>query len=517
MSTSPTAPGTAPAARARRGGARWSWLAPLVVALVALGAWRPMLRIELFGWDTFPTILAARVRNLGELAGTFGEELMGGRFPLGSYYRPLTHLSFALDHALWGLDAFGYRLTDVLLVALGGALTCALALRVVGSSSLFGATLAGLVFALHPVHFEIVPVPPRRAEALAVAFTLAALCAVPRPGERREGLRRALLALACLAAVASKETGVLALVVSALLAAAWAGPGAARRARWAARAAWPAAVAVALLLAVRTWVLGGLGGSAHTTLAGGVSGAPQLVLRYAKLLLYPPAVQRDSAWALVVVALAAVLLPLAFALLVRGEERRGRGEGLALRDAARWLAAWLVALMLVIGTSGLNRAWYALPFLPLTAIALGLLAARSLEATWRGRARLGAAGVLAALGFAGVPWGSLALSSRPAEVRAASDAACDLLARFERAVREAPDGSTVELDAAPPAGSAVREGDRTSRVVVLPDYALEAYAELRLPDRKVRVVTQGRHPSANAAPAPDEVLVVLVPGELASE
>jgi hypothetical protein len=36
---------------------------------------------------------------------------MDGRFPGGHYYRPLVHLSFARDFAMWGLNAFGYHLT----------------------------------------------------------------------------------------------------------------------------------------------------------------------------------------------------------------------------------------------------------------------------------------------------------------------------------------------------------------------------------------------------------------------
>ena len=88
----------------------------LLVLWVAL-VWGWVLRSGLWGWDVYPLIAAGRIEGVGGLVGTFREELMDGRYPLGRYWRPLVHLSFGFDHALWGLDPRGYHLTDLALLA----------------------------------------------------------------------------------------------------------------------------------------------------------------------------------------------------------------------------------------------------------------------------------------------------------------------------------------------------------------------------------------------------------------
>ena len=104
--------------------------AGLALALVAaFFAHRFVLDLELMGWDTYPTIAASRVRDLGDLLGGFSEELMDGRYPGGHFYRPLTNLVFALDHALWGLRPFGYQLTNLVILLAGVVAVFVLARR----------------------------------------------------------------------------------------------------------------------------------------------------------------------------------------------------------------------------------------------------------------------------------------------------------------------------------------------------------------------------------------------------
>ncbi|NOT31486.1 MAG: hypothetical protein HOP15_13645, partial [Planctomycetes bacterium] len=138
----------------------------VAIALLAVFVWRFVLGLELLGWDSYPMIAAGRVRDLGEFFGTFGEKLMDGRFPHGDYYRPIAHLAFALDHALHGLEPWGYHLTDLLILAASAGLCCAFAARAFGG--LAGAAAAGLAWVLHPAHFEVVTAAPRRADALVV-------------------------------------------------------------------------------------------------------------------------------------------------------------------------------------------------------------------------------------------------------------------------------------------------------------------------------------------------------------
>ncbi len=97
-------------------------------------------------------------------------------------YRPLTTWSFAVDHATHGTHPFGYHLVNVAGHAAVSVLVTLLA-RTVGLS-LPTAALAGLLFAVHPVHTEVVANGVGRAEILAALFSLLALL-----GQRIAGRR----------------------------------------------------------------------------------------------------------------------------------------------------------------------------------------------------------------------------------------------------------------------------------------------------------------------------------------
>jgi len=135
-------------------------------------------------------------------------------------YRPLTAISYALDHQLYVMDAWGFHLTNTLLYALLVLLVARLAFRYSGSIEL--ALVAGLLFSLHPVHTEVVDSVSGRSELLALLFSVASLLcfltAVSRPTEDRvawsprphAGTTRVLAASVVFYAMAcmSKETGV---------------------------------------------------------------------------------------------------------------------------------------------------------------------------------------------------------------------------------------------------------------------------------------------------------------------
>src|SRR5512137_1075986 len=65
-------------------------------------------------WDDGPYILEnLLIRRLS------GETLVAAFTEFrANYWAPFTWISFAIDHALWGLDPFGFHLTNVLLHAL---------------------------------------------------------------------------------------------------------------------------------------------------------------------------------------------------------------------------------------------------------------------------------------------------------------------------------------------------------------------------------------------------------------
>ncbi|MBW2374148.1 MAG: hypothetical protein JRF70_16600, partial [Deltaproteobacteria bacterium] len=118
---------------------RSPWVQCAVLAVLILGVHSgiygiPYLYSEIVGIQT-----SSVVTDLG----TFRERMLT---PAGMLQRPLSVLSYALNHALHGDDVFGFHLVNVLVHVLNTFLVYLLARR------FFAAPLvAGLVFALHPL------------------------------------------------------------------------------------------------------------------------------------------------------------------------------------------------------------------------------------------------------------------------------------------------------------------------------------------------------------------------------
>ncbi len=488
----------------------WSWRTALwigaLVALLGGLVWSDVLELALAGWDTYPLIAASRVESLADAPRVLGAKLMDGRFPGGDYWRPLVHASFAFDYARGGLGARAYHWTDLIVVVAAGVATSWLALALLGRERRLWAALAGALLVAHPAFFELAPLPPRRADSLSLALTLFALTAVARARLRTSFVAAALAFLAACA----KETGVLCAVLAPTLIAVWSpAPGLAQRLRDGLRASWPTLLAMGVFLAARTAVLGGLGGGAKASVADAAGQLGRVAARYAQLLLAPTT---PEPWTSASVALA---FGAAAAALLAWRLARTSGElsnGLRARDLALWLGAWTLALAAITAAAGVYRAWYVAPFVaPLALLAAATCslpaALRSgpfvrVDVAQRRVASFAALGVLVAL------WGGgSARGVRWSEVRASSEAAHELCARFDALVTSAAPGDVVELDAAPPQEGASRHGVATRRPVTLREYSLEAYAQLAHPARKVRVVV-ARESAPTAAP--DEVVVVLV-------
>ncbi|MBM3987287.1 MAG: hypothetical protein FJ294_04955 [Planctomycetes bacterium] len=481
-------------------------LGTLLAALaLALFAWGTVFDLGLFGWDTYPLIDAGRFASWDEFAHSLSCELMDGRFPGGHYWRPLVHLSFGLDYALWGLDPFGYHLTDFLLLVLGTTLVVTLSRALLGEGRAGWAWFAGLVFVLHPVHFEVLSLPPRRADSMALCFTLLALVlALRRPGQRSVGV-----ALASLAAVASKETGALAPgLVFGFVALTASGPRS-ERALAGLKSAWLALALVGLFLAVRSQVVGGIGGGAQLEVPNAAA-MGSAGLRYAELVLapLPPGWMRRGDFG-VALGLAMVLV-LAIGLWRAQPTSVRERTAIEPRSAALAVGTWMLALVALTACSGVYRAWYALPLAAPLALFVALAAASRWLSGGGGSVRvLGAIFVLALL----QGWASDS-QTRWKEHEAASLAADGFLDHFDAVVRSLQPGSVAELAAEPPEGSASRHGEETRRALVFREYSLEAYAAIVHPGLRLRVDV--RREGQAQTPAPDEILVLLLPKAPAS-
>lgn len=184
-------------------------LLPALAAALALAGFAPSLRSD-FVWDDHQTVIGPADRGMFEISQlpvlfSRGYFLAYGEFS----YRPVVTMTYFADFALWGLSAFGFRLSNLLLHAAAAALACALFLRV--TSHAWVSLAAAFLFAVHPVQSEAVLNVSFREDILCVVFILAAfLCHARGVQAAGSGWNwRIAAALAYGAALFSKETALL--------------------------------------------------------------------------------------------------------------------------------------------------------------------------------------------------------------------------------------------------------------------------------------------------------------------
>jgi Tfp pilus assembly protein PilF len=164
-------------------------IAPVVVVLITLVTFLPALRNEFVQWDDAAAFLTnPRFRGLGptQLRWMFTTFYTG-------IYRPLTWMTYGGDFLLWGMDPFGYHLTNVLLHAANALLVYLLARRLLaaampdaveGVALPVSATVAALFFAVHPLRAEPVAWVSARADLLSAFFLLLSVLAYLRHSAR---------------------------------------------------------------------------------------------------------------------------------------------------------------------------------------------------------------------------------------------------------------------------------------------------------------------------------------------
>ena len=503
------------------GGRRFRWiaLATIVgVATLAVLQYARFLETALLGFDCYPTIITARIESFADLLGTFTEELMDGRFsPGGRFYRPLTNLTFAGDYALGGLDPSAYHRTDLLILIANALVIFAFAVRLLGRKWAPAAAFAAIVFVLHPIHVEVLPVPPRRADALFLTFLLASLAAQPRTAA--QPLRSLASALLALAAVATKETGAIVLPLSlclgfldsSRLGSVGCGGGQpsvlgrARTALWHSRLT---IAAVLLFLVLRPAVLGGMGGHPSASIFGlfNLWGVVDPVM---DLLLLPGWYQAPK---LIVLGIFALIIVAVFAGWRLERKHGGDESDSATSGRALTLLALLFAgLLALTSMSGAGVwPWYALGFGAPYVIVLGVLMQLGVRALGRGS-------LASALPILALPVILAANQVRFSPLVhvyerwfTATDRMNEFLARFDAEVETAPSGSAIILDQLPLLLPGPESGPGVQSAAMINTYTLQAYADLTVPERRVKAhrFESGDQPVAGAA---DELHVWVTP------
>ena len=95
------------------------------LATVTVLVFSPALRNGFVQWDDYTNLIAnPHYRGLGwtQIRWMFGSILMG-------HYIPITWLTFGLDYTLWGMNPFGYHLTNMLIHGANAALFYLISVR----------------------------------------------------------------------------------------------------------------------------------------------------------------------------------------------------------------------------------------------------------------------------------------------------------------------------------------------------------------------------------------------------
>lgn len=203
---------------------RQTWLlVTLVPALVAIALYAVTLGGEFVFDDVYLIQIDDRPADVSQWGRYFTESYNDG---VDNLLRPVTSLSFAVQVQLHGRednDAWAFHLVNVLLYGAVCGLVAAWCLRLtrVGASdtaTVSGETVArwvacaaGLVFAVLPVHVEVVAGVVGRAELLCSLFFLAGMLVLTLPLSPG---RIAGFAAAMLLAIGSKEQGMLMPIVA---------------------------------------------------------------------------------------------------------------------------------------------------------------------------------------------------------------------------------------------------------------------------------------------------------------
>jgi hypothetical protein len=241
----------------------------LSIALTAFVTYRDILDYYFTASDAFALIETSRIQSPSDVARIFSEPLMNGTFFAQNwkYYRPIANLSYSLDYAIWGLNPFGYHLTDLFLHILVSILIFFFVRGLTGGKSA-AAWLSAIVFATHPILVENVPAIARRHDILAAAFMLCSLILFFKNVSRTDRSKLLLLfsLVFCALALGAKEISIILplLVFSySMLFVCAEQESLAARAKQGVKDALPYLAIAAVALAWRTYVLKGLGGYLH--------------------------------------------------------------------------------------------------------------------------------------------------------------------------------------------------------------------------------------------------------------
>ncbi len=417
------------------------------VAALGLVAWWFILRLPFTGIDSWPMLVQAR-NALADPSVLWRERYLEGLWDGARFWRPGVTLVSALEWLLFGDRPPGYHAAR-LVVAIATALLVGRAAALHGAAPRPAFAAAALVYLLHPVQAETLPVTARAADTLVTLLTVAGLVGLSGLRERGVATWSVLGAAALLCAPTLKESGLLAPVLGIVVLAPW-------RVR---APRWRTGLGIAGVL--------GAGLAAHIGYRWHLLGT---IGRYERELpLDAQETLREllaglfdhQRWGVVPLATALIA-----ALLWFGRDLQSGSDNDRWHDLRNACIAWALGGGAVFVTSAVFRLRYAEGLLAPLAIVCGAALSAILAAT-RGRKRLALAALWSATvltcTFPGTP-----LLWRYPQWQLAGRTAETVLATAGEAVRAAESNGRASREVGRFTVTAARQGGGTVRVAIDP-------------------------------------------------
>lgn len=243
-----------------------------LVLLISGLSYGPMLSQFFTGTDTITLIETSRINDNEDLSRILLNPLMHGSpfVEVARFYRPISTMTYSFDYWLWGMNPFGFHLTNLILHSSAAILILWLVLSV-APHRILAAGFSGIAFALHPILVETVPSLDRRHDILAAIFMLLCVIFLAKYLVSLRWRKTSLfVSILCqIGAMASKETAFFVPVL--LVAFVWLFNQDAQssgRMRSAVRYVSPHLLCAVIYFAWRLFVLDGLGGYRVETVGG---------------------------------------------------------------------------------------------------------------------------------------------------------------------------------------------------------------------------------------------------------
>lgn len=494
--------------------------AVIAAAVVGFVTYLPVLWYPFTGTDTFTLIDTGRLKSVGDLTGLLTKPLMwqSGFMTQGMFYRPVAALSYSFDYLIWGLDPFGYHLTDVCLHVSVALLVAAL-VWVLTDRDCIAAGAAGILFALHPIIIESVPAPDHRHDVMAAALMIASLLLFLK-AVSREGSRKALFLASVVFYVAALGAKEIVIFFPALIFFYCflfkTNEDFVRRCFRAGLTALPFVAAGMAYVAWRIVVLGSLGGYNDRLPTGDfLTNAGAIVILYFQDLLYPQ--DYLGIYDLISRSSFIVALLICGAIALWGWSRFPRGDrrprpGCEDRRLAAFFSFWMIQPLLVcLATMTFSHRSMYIPAVPLSALLSCVFVSglRRLSGRLNGseeeeetlgnrRSSLFERAVRSAVFVAGAALIGSLLAASPlvkdyGEWKDSAEMSSLLFKRLSEELPSLPQSVTIHLHGVPSAITGYEDRlPRIRGVGYLNDYSIASWLRLFHPDRSVRVVVHDR-------------------------